>query len=537
MLLHEILVAAAREVPDRTALIVPGHPFRTTRPGAVADPSPGPADPATTSWTFAELAARSRALATTVAKRTSPGARVGILAHNRAEYVAAYYGVPWAGRVLVPLNPRLHPREWADQLARSGAELLLGDADLLGTLAWPGGPSLELGAAVTGEHTDAGWSAADPGADTAFDPATDESALTWLLFTSGTTGPPKGVRLTHRSLTAAMRASLACRPVDPDTVVLTPFPLAHVAGYQVSAHHLARRPVVVLRRYLPAELASVVREFGVTSLSLAPTMIDALLDHVREGDGLRERVRSISYGASPITPELIRRVDGLLGCGLGQGYGMTELSGNAVFLNAADHRDAATDRPHLYSAAGRPGPGVEIRIVDDAGQPLPTGAAGEISVRSEQVADGYWQVDTGEFAAGWFRTGDLGRLDAEGYLYVLDRKKDVIITGGENVSAREVEAVLREHPGVREVAVVGEPDTRWGERVVAVVVPTAGHTLDPDELVTLCRAHLAGFKVPRRVVFTDALPVTGTGKISKPALRERVVEWSRADTRAERTHS
>ncbi|MFE3199842.1 class I adenylate-forming enzyme family protein [Embleya sp. NPDC059237] len=528
MLLHEILVAAAREVPDRTALIVPGHPFRTPSATAVADPS-------TTAWTFAELAARSRALATTVAKRTSPGARVAILAHNRAEYVAAYYGVPWAGRVLVPLNPRLHPREWADQLARSGAELLLGDADLLGTLAWPGGPSLELDAAVTAEHTGAEWSADDPPTDAAFDPAADESALTWLLFTSGTTGRPKGVRLTHRSLIAAMRASLACRPVDPDTVVLTPFPLAHVAGYQVLAHHLACRPAVVLRRYLPAELAAVVREFEVTSLSLAPTMIDALLDHVREGDGLRERIRSISYGASPITPELIRRVDGLLGCGLGQGYGMTELSGNAVFLNAADHRNAASDRPHLYAAAGRPGPGVEIRIVDDANRPLPAGAVGEISVRSEQVADGYWQVDTGEFAAGWFRTGDLGRLDAEGYLYVLDRKKDVIITGGENVSAREVEAVLREHPGVREVAVVGEPDTRWGERVVAVVVPTAGHTVDPDELVTLCRAHLAGFKVPRRVVFTDALPVTGTGKISKPALRERVLEWSRADSPAGHT--
>ncbi|WP_406279131.1 class I adenylate-forming enzyme family protein [Embleya sp. NBC_00896] len=485
MLLHEILVDAAREVPERTALIVPGH----------------------ASWTFAELAAHARALAATVAARTSPGARVGILAFNRAEYVAAYYGVPWAGRVLVPLNPRLHPREWADQLARSGAELLFGDADLLDRLGRPEVPTLDL-------DTVASMPAR------AFAPAADESALTWLLFTSGTTGRPKGVRLTHRSLTAAMRASLACRPVGADTVVLTPFPLAHVAGYQVGAHHLARRPVVVLRRYEPAELAAVVREFEVTNLSLAPTMIDALLDHVREGDGLRERIRSISYGASPITPDLIRRVDELLGCGLDQGYGMTELSGNAVFLAAADHR------PELYAAAGRPGPGVEIRIVDDAGRPVPTGDTGEISVRSEQVADGYWQLDTGEFADGWFRTGDLGRLDADGYVYVLDRKKDVIITGGENVSAREVEAVLREHPDVRDVAVVGEPDTRWGERVVAVVVAAPGASVAPDALVTLCRSRLAGFKVPRRVLFTDALPVTGTGKISKPALREQVAEGS-----------
>jgi acyl-CoA synthetase (AMP-forming)/AMP-acid ligase II len=481
LLLHEILVEAAREVPGRTALIVPGH----------------------ASWTFAELAARARALAGAVAAGTSPGARIGILAHNRAEYVAAYYGVPWAGRVLVPLNPRLHPREWADQLARSEAELLLGDTDLLRRLGWTGGPVVDLDDADLRIPRD-------------FAPAADDSALAWLLFTSGTTGRPKGVRLTHRSLTASMRTSLARRPVDPDAVVLTPFPLAHVAGYQVPAHHLVRRPVVVLHRYDPAELAAVIREFAVTNLSLAPTMIDALLDHVREGDGLRERIRSIGYGASPITPELIRRVDTLLGCGLNQGYGMTELSGNAVFLDAADHR------PELYAAAGRPGPGVEIRIVDDAGAPVPVGATGEISVRSEQVADGYWQVDTGEFANGWFRTGDLGRVDADGYLYVLDRKKDVIITGGENVSAREVEAVLREHPDVRDVAVVGEPDRRWGERVVAVVVTTEGGTVDPDVLVALCRSRLAGFKVPRRVLFTDALPVTGTGKVSKPALREQV---------------
>lgn len=509
MLLHEILVDAAREVPDRTALIVPAHTPRPPRtPGAAGGPTTHAPAGAHTVWTFAELADRSHALAARVARRTSPGARVGILAHNRAEYVAAYYGVPWAGRVLVPLNPRLHPREWADQLARSGAELLLGDADLTARLDRPEDSTLELGEAVADTATH----------EADFTAAGDASALTWLLFTSGTTGRPKGVRLTHRSLIAAMRGSLACRPVESDTVVLTPFPLAHVAGYQVPAHHLARRPVVVLHRWDPAELASVVHEFDVTNLSLAPTMIDALLDHVRTGDGLRERIRAISYGASPITPELIRRVDRLLGCALGQGYGMTELSGNAVFLSAADHR------PELFAAAGRPGPGVEIRIVDDAGRPLPTGATGEISVRSEQVADGYWQVDTGEFAAGWFRTGDLGRLDAEGYLYVLDRKKDVIITGGENVSAREVEAVLRAHPDVRDVAVVGEPDTRWGERVVAVVVPVSGRPIDPDTLVELCRAHLAGFKIPRRVVFTDALPVTGTGKVSKPTLRARLAE-------------
>ncbi|WP_436772629.1 class I adenylate-forming enzyme family protein [Yinghuangia sp. YIM S09857] len=493
MLLHEILRSAAETAPNDVALICPEDDVRLT---------------------FRQLAEQCEALAAAVAARVSPGGRVAIVAHNRAEYVVACYAVPRAGRVLVPLNPRLHRKELADLLNRSGSELVLADPALANGLAgcWER-------PVVTFDAWDAllaeGRAAA--AADGAAPMPTDDGALAWLLFTSGSTGVPKGVRLTHRSLTAGMRTTLARRPVHADTVFLTPFPLCHVAGaYQVPMHHMRARPVVVMRKYDPAALPGLVERHGVTSMSLAPTMIDALLA-VDGVERLRGRLRSIGYGASPITPELLRRTADVIGCDLGQGFGSTELSGNAVFLTPEEHR------PELLGAAGRPGPGVGLRIVDDAWADVPAGEVGEIAVRAEQVCDGYWEdpkATDEAFRDGWFRTGDLGRLDADGYLYVADRKKDIVISGGENVSAREVEGVLRTHSGVRDVAVIGVPDARWGERVCAVVV--AGDVPPAeDELVALCRAHLAGFKIPRVIHFVDELPTTGTGKVSKPALRQR----------------
>ncbi|WTW92542.1 AMP-binding protein [Streptomycetaceae bacterium NBC_01309] len=495
MLLHEILQAAADRAADDIALICPEDGVQLT---------------------FRQLEAQTEALAAAVAERVSPGGRVAIVAHNRAEYVVACYAVPRAGRVLVPLNPRLHRNELAHLLNRSGTELVLADpahADgLAGCWERP---------VVTFDEWDAllAEGRAAPSAPAASPPVvpSDDGALAWLLFTSGSTGHPKGVRLTHRSLTAGMRTTLARRPVHADTVFLTPFPLCHVAGaYQVPMHHMRARPVVLVRKYDPAALPALVERHGVTSMSLAPTMIDALL--AQEGvERLRGRLRSIGYGASPITPELLRRTADVLGCDLGQGFGSTELSGNAVFLTPEEHR------PDLLSAAGRPGPGVGLRIIDDAWADLPTGEVGEIAISAEQVCDGYWEdpkATDEAFRDGWFRTGDLGRLDGNGYLYVADRKKDIVISGGENVSAREVEGVLRTHPGVLDAAVIGIPDARWGERVCAVVVP-ADERPTEDELVARCREHLAGFKIPRVIHFVDELPATGTGKVSKPALRQR----------------
>ncbi|WP_037577811.1 class I adenylate-forming enzyme family protein [Phaeacidiphilus oryzae] len=513
--------------------------------GILDDPAP-PHAPALVcgrhAWDFGELRERVEALARGIAARTAPGDRVAVLAHNRAEYVLAYYAVPRAGRVLVPLNPRLHPAEWAEQLARAGARLLLAEGGLAERL--PPAESRHSVPRVLFDGPDWDTLLSAPPPPGGF-PPDDPDRPAWLLFTSGSTGRPKGVRLTHRSLLAAVRSTRYGRPVDRDAVFLTPFPLCHVAGYQVLMHHQAGRPAVVMRRFEPDGLLDLADRHRVTSLSLAPTMIDALLDHLAAAPpertaALRATVRTIGYGSSPISPRLLRRCVETLDCDLNQGYGSTELSGNAVFLGPAEHRAAAADpgaaagegRGGLLGAAGRPAPGVELRIVDpwdEAGlTDRPPGAVGELAVRAEQLCDGYWDdpsATAAAFRSGWFRTGDLARIDEAGYLHLTDRKKDVIVTGGENVSAREVEAVLLEHPAVDRAAVVGVPDPRWGERVCAVLVPVPAPGVpspDPDELTALCRGRLAGFKVPRRVVLADALPLTGTGKVAKGVLRERL---------------
>ncbi|NDU75653.1 AMP-binding protein [Actinomadura sp. DSM 109109] len=499
--LYDVLDGAARETPGAPALSVGG-----------------------TTWTFRELRARADALSAHLSARCSPRARVALLAHNRPEYVAAYYGVPRDGRVLVPLNQRLHPREWADQIVRCGAELVIGEPDLLERLALEGG--LPDGGPPFADVTGLPWDGPAPARDGIGDPG----EVAWLMFTSGTTGRPKGVRLTHGNLLAGVAVTASGRPVLPGDVFCTPFPLCHVAGYQVVLHHLFGRHAVVLRRFAPAVLVDAARRHGVTNLSLAPTMLGDLLAHL-EGDAaaleaLRATVRVVAYGSAPMPVPLLRRAFAVLGCDLNQGYGMTELSGNATFLSPADHRAAVAGRPELAASAGRPGGGVEIAVVGEDGTPLPPGAQGEVVVRGAQVADGYWD-DAGAtaeaFAGGWFRTGDAGRIGEDGYLYLADRIKDVIITGGENVSSREVEDVLRTVPGVGEVAVVGLPDPRWGQSVCAVIVPDGAPPREED-LAAACRARLAGFKTPRRFAFVAALPRTATGKIRKAALRARLAD-------------
>lgn len=497
--LCDVLDAAADGAPDAPALSVDG-----------------------TTWTFRELRARTDALSAYLGERCPPGARVALLAHNRLEYVAAYYGVPRDGRVLVPLNQRLHPREWADQIVRSGASLVLGETDLLDRLAAEGElgddrPPLVL---VTDLPRDA------PGRLARTETGPD--GVAWLMFTSGTTGRPKGVRLTHGSLLAGLRVSASGRPVRPGDVFCTPFPLCHVAGYQVMLHHLYGRHAVVMRRFRPADLVEAVRRHGVTNVSLAPTMLEDLLAHLA-GDPaalevLRGGLRVVSYGSAPMPVPLLRRVHDMLGCDLNQGFGMTELSGNATFLSPDDHRAAIASRPGLAASAGRPAEGVEIRVVGEDGAPVPTGALGEVVVRGAQVTPGYWDdpdATAEAFAGDWFRTGDVGRVDEDGYLYLVDRLKDVIVTGGENVSSREVEDVLRTVPGVGEVAVVGLPDPRWGQSVCAVIVADGARPAD-EELIGACRARLAGFKTPRRIEYVDALPRTGNGKVRKSVLRDRL---------------
>ncbi len=511
VLLHEVVDAAAREDGDAAALAVDG----VTR-------------------TFTELARDVAALAGGIARVSEPGETVAILAQNCYAYVLAYYGIPRAGRVLLPLNQRLHAAEWESQLARSRTTVLLVEAGFLAQLRRDAVvPSSVRTIVVLGDAgadlSLASLLASGAGAPVAAVQSPDATA--WLLFTSGTTGPPKGVLLTHRSLLAGCRHLQVLRPMLDSDVFLTAFPLCHVAGYQVILAHLRRRPAVVMSRFDPASFVAAVRDHGVTTCSLAPTMMDLLLEHL-QGDSaglavVRGQLRAIGYGSAPMPPRLIRRLTEVLGCELNQGYGMTELSGNVTSLGAAEHRAAIADQPELLTSAGTAGPLADLAIMGENGALFPVGEPGEIVVRGEQICGGYFddpQASAAATVGGWFHTGDLGVLGADGRLTVIDRLKDIIVTGGENVSSRQVEDVLHTLAGVRDVAVIGLPDERWGERICAVVVADPDAVPDPDDLVKGCRAKLAGFKTPRSIEFVTELPRTASGKVRKDELRRRLRE-------------
>ncbi len=500
MLLHDIVDDSARHDPGGTALVFEGR-----------------------RWTNAALADEVARTASALGDLATPGDRLLVVADNRPEVVVLLYAAPRAGLVLTFGNVRHTADELAGLVDATSPTVLAATREHLDRLDGLLGRFTHV---VDLDADDpVGAATATPGPPA----ATDPGAGAWLIHTSGSTGRPKGVVLTHRSLLAAVDNTAAARPLTDDDTYLFCFPLFHVAAYNVLVAHRRHRPVVLLRKFDAAQVAVSLRDEAVTVASFAPTMVSSLLDG--PGPGALQGLRQISYGASAMPAGLLRRcLDEVPWCGLAQGYGMTELSGNAVFLDAEDHRRSVGDRPGLLGAAGRPGPLVRVRVVDDAGSEVPTGEVGEIVVAGDQVTPGYWEDPTATAASQfadhdgtvWLRTGDVGRLDADGYLFVVDRAKDLVITGGENVSSREVEDVVGAHPGIAAVAVVGLPDDHWGERVVAVVVARQDATVDPDEVVAWTAGRTAGFKRPKQVVVLDELPLNASGKVDKPALRARL---------------
>ncbi|MCV7015352.1 AMP-binding protein [Mycolicibacterium madagascariense] len=482
-LVHELVSAAAAAVPDRPAIV--------TADGAAI--------------TFAEFDRQVGSVAGWVAERTRRGDRVAVIADNGASYARLYYGVPRCGRVLTLINQRLSPGEQIAQLTTAAPTVLVGDARYLHALP-------DVGRAVPPlRHVlafdDPQWQRAERDSPPYTGPV-DPDGPAWLLFTSGSTGTPKGVLHTHRSLTTAVRGTVAGRSVRPGGVYLLPFPMCHVAGYNLMVQHHARNTVLPVAAFRPDAFVAAVLAHGVTSCSLAPTMLHALLDHLEDTGTELPTLRDVAYGSAAIPADLLRRALARLDVEFHQGYGMTETGGNVTFLGPAEHGAGADGDPALLRTAGRPHGEVEVRI----------DGTGEILIRGEQVATAYWP-DRAATTDGWLHTGDVGRIDDAGRLVVIDRRKDVIISGGENVSSREVEDVLSTHPDVDQVAVVGVPDEYWGEAICAVVVARAGSNPLEEDLVQHVRAHLAAFKRPRLVVFIDALPLTSNGKVAKESVR------------------
>jgi acyl-CoA synthetase (AMP-forming)/AMP-acid ligase II len=479
--------------------------------------------------TFGQLRDRMFRVANAMAGLGAPGDRVGILAENIPEYVECYYGVPSAGMALTFLNYRLHPKEWAWILNNAEASVLLVHDKYLDQIQphLADIPTVKHVVVIGGggrngypdyEDVVEAASATEPGIEV------DENSTAWLLYTSGTTGFPKGAMLTHRNLVVAALESVIEYEPQPDERNLVAFPLCHVAGYTVPVTQFRGGHIVLTPMFEPELWMKLVDDHGITATALAPTMMNFILQHPKINEYKLETLRNIGYGAAAMPVEVLRSAIERFGPIVYSGFGMTELGGNVLTFPKAAHVRAINGEEGLLASCGTPMCLADVKVVDEQMVECPPGVVGEIVIQGEQVLKGYFRNEDGTrkaFEGGWFHTGDMARRDQEGFFYIVDRMKDMIITGGENVYSREVEEVLYTHPSVSEAAVVGLPDPRWGENVTAVIVLRPGMTATEAEVIATCKDRLAGFKKPKKVIFVDELPKTVSGKIIKKDLRER----------------
>jgi acyl-CoA synthetase (AMP-forming)/AMP-acid ligase II len=459
------------------------------------------------------------------------GDRIAILSKNSIEYILLYLAASKAGLVSVPLNYRLAPAEWRYILNDAGAKLILAAGEypqainpICNELA-----TVERFVAIDGPNA-SGWE--DFQGWIAGQPTTPPPSLVtanhdlFQLYTSGTTGRPKGAVLNHRAVTTHLMQMGLAHDIRPGERLLLVAPVFHVAGLNAGAFPcLAVGGCLYIQAdFKPAEVVRALSEEHIGIAILVPAMIQACLTRVPDVAERRyANLRLIHYGASPTAEQTLRRAMEVFGCDFSQGYGMTEMSAGITILTAADHRRALAEKPELLLSAGRPLLGTEVRVVDPNDNPVPNGVIGEVITRGPQMMREYWNQPEASAAAlrgSWMHTGDAGVLDDEGYLYIQDRIKDMIVSGGENVYPRVMEEVLYQHPAIAEVAVIGVPDVRWGETVKAIVVLRQGMTATAEEIMEFCRGKVGGFERPRSVDFIEALPRTPSGKVLKRVLRE-----------------
>ena len=471
-------------------------------------------------YSYAELEdATARVASALLAQGLTKGDRVAWFGKNSATYFTLFFGAARAGIVMVPVGWRLAQPEAAFIIDNAEAKILfLGDgfescADTLGTR--PG-----LIACYTSERARREVLTA-PRAE--FTPsAPDEAVL--QLYTSGTTGNPKGAVLSNRNLFGLRKGSLDNPPEhtlwEEDEAVLVAMPCAHIGGTGLGVMALAAGlPGVVLSEFDPPRVFDAVENRGVTRFFIVPAALALLLNHPDCARTDFSRIKYILYGASPIPLELLRECIAMFGAQFIQNYGMTETTGTICVLPPEDHSVEGNQR---MRSAGKPLPGVEMEIRSLDGRALSPGEIGEICTRSSNNMLGYWKLPEATAATmkdGWVATGDVGYMDEDGYVYMYDRAKDMIITGGENVYPAEVESGIYGHPDVLEVAVIGVPDEKWGEAVKAVCVPKPGATIDADSVISWARERLAGYKVPKSIDVIDALPRNPSGKILRRELR------------------
>ena len=457
----------------------------------------------------------------------SSGDRVAIVMRNRPEYLEAMFAIWHAGLVAVPVNARLHRDEIGYILGHSETAMVLTDADhvadvesLVGTIA-----SVQAAVVAPGERWDR-LVGASPGALVGREP--DDAA--WLFYTSGTTGRPKGATLTHRNLLMASLSYYAdIDPVSPRDCILQAAPMSHGSGLY-GLPHVAKGAVSVLPESGGVdadEIAALLPRWPGMTFFAAPTMVKRLATAPSLALADLTNLKTIIYGGAPMYLADLEEGLDVFGPRFAQIYGQGESPMTITGLSKADHADRVHPRwRERLQSVGVARTDVEVRVVDEGDRELPVGELGEVVVRGDVVMAGYWKQPDATAEAlrnGWLHTGDVGTFDADGFLTLQDRSKDLIISGGMNIYPREIEEVLLRHPGVGATAVVGRPDPEWGEAVVAFVVRADGAAPPPtDDLDQLCLDHIARYKRPKEYRFVDELPVNNYGKVLKRELRERL---------------
>lgn len=495
--------------------------------------------------TYAQFADRARRLAGALrAAGVQPGDRVAFLSTNCHRLLEAYYGVIEAGAVLLPLNIRLAPAELAYILNDAGAKILFLENSFLKMV-----DSFRVDATAVSEYVlldaapNAAWlspqnyeallAAASPYRTEVM--SINENSLAELFYTSGTSANPKGVMLTHRNIYLhAMTVSLAFQS-KVDTIELHTIPLFHANGWGV-AHSLTFTGAthVMIHRFDPPEVFRLIERERVQSCSLVPTMATALVNCPERSKYDLSSLQRVVIGGAASSPTIVREVEQKLSCTCFAGYGLTETSPSLTISPMKHGLTWEGDARHIGQAmTGFPMPGVELRVLDADDRDVPSDGAsiGEIVARSDGVMEGYWrqpEATAHVMRGGWFHTGDMATMNKDGYILIVDRKKDIIVSGGENISSLEIEKALVAHPAVYEVAVLPVPDVKWGEVPKALVVLKPDAQATERELLEFCRSRISHYKVPHSVEFMSELPKTGTGKILKKDLRKKY--WGGQDT-------
>ena len=483
-------------------------------------------------WTYAELDAESSQVAQgLLAAGVKPQDRVAFLDKNAAEYFLVLVGAGKVNAVTVAVNWRLAPPEIEYIIENSGAKVLVVGSDFLAHLAQISLPSVEK--IIVLGHSDGyeswgDWIGQYPATDPQIPTAADDTA--YQLYTSGTTGLPKGVELTNGNFFDMLPVGSAEWFFDKDSVNLVAMPLFHIAGSGWGVVGLFNGGTnVLLRDVDPTKILDVIPRYGITNALLVPAVLQILLAMPATSNTDFSTLRMMAYGASPISEQVLVGSMNAMGCKFIQAYGLTETTGGVSVLRFEDH-DPGGPRAHLLRSAGRPWGDVELRIADPvSGVALDDGAVGEIWVKSIQNMKGYFANPDATSAAfpegkdadgrGWFRTGDAGYM-RDGYLYIHDRVKDMIVSGAENIYPAEIENALMSHPDIADASVIGIPDDKWGESVLAIITPRPGTNPTDEDIIAYCRERLAGYKCPRQIARMDSIPRNPSGKVLKTELRK-----------------